>query len=80
MVRGGLQRMQSYLEAHPPKNETQRRRVVVAFLDKFARPDALEEEVDLPGWTEDYMAQLTEIYDVDCEMIAQLPGVNFLTP
>lgn len=80
MVRGGVQRMQSYFEAHPPKNETQRRRVVVAFLDKFALPDALEEEVDLPGWTEEYMGQLTELYDTDVEIIGQLPGVRLLTP
>lgn len=80
MVKGGLQRMQAYLEAHPPQNEMQRRRVVVAFLDKFAKPDALEEEIDLPGWTEEYMAQLSALYDDDMEIVRQIPGVTLLTP
>lgn len=80
MVKGGLQRMQAYLEAHPPQNEMQRRRVVVAFLDKFAKPDALEEEIDLPGWTQDYMAQLSAIYDDDMDVVRQIPGVTLLTP
>ncbi|WP_298297721.1 hypothetical protein [uncultured Litoreibacter sp.] len=80
MRKGGLARMQSYLEAHPPKNELQRRRIVSAFLDKFAMEDALEEEIDLPGWTEDYVEQLSALYDEDVEKIALIEGVTLLRP
>lgn len=80
MVKGGLTRMQAYLETHHPKSEAQRQRVVMAFLDKFALPDALEEEIDLQGWNEDYMDQLTAIYDADIAQISQIPGVTMISP
>ncbi len=80
MSRGGLQRMQSYLQAHPPQNELQRRRIVSAFLDKFALDDAIEEEIDLPGWTESYITQMSQLYDEDVEKIASIEGVTLLTP
>ncbi|MDA8747718.1 hypothetical protein N9M66_05860 [Litoreibacter sp.] len=80
MSKAGLARMQSYLEAHPPQNEMQRRRIVSAFLDKFALEDALEEEIDLPGWTEDLIAQMSESYDADVATIGDMQGVTLLTP
>lgn len=80
MSKAGLARMQSYLEAHPPQNEMQRRRIVSAFLDKFALEDALEEEIDLPGWTEDYIRALSEQYDADVATIKDIPGVTMLSP
>lgn len=80
MSRGGLKRMQNYLEAHPPQNELQRRRIVAAFLDKFALDEAIEQEIDLPGWTNAYVEQLTALYDEDVEQIARIPGVTLITP
>ena len=80
MSRAGLARMQSYLEAHPPQNEMQRRRIVSAFLDKFALDDALEEEIDLPGWTEDYIEQLSALYDADVTTIGKMDGVTLVAP
>ena len=41
MVPEGLSRMRDYLSANPPAGTTQRRRVVSAFLDKFALADQL---------------------------------------
>lgn len=79
MSKAGLQRMQSYLQAHPPQNELQRRRIVSAFLDKFALDEAIEEEIDLPGWTEDYINQISELYDEDVQKIASIEGVTLLT-
>lgn len=79
MGRGGLSRLQAYLKAHPPKTEDQRQRIVAAFLDKFAA-DAMEEEIDLPGWTASYIAQITELYERDLESVDAMPGVTLLTP
>lgn len=79
MGRGGLNRLQSYLETHPPQSEGQRQRIVAAFLDKFGA-DAMEQEIDLPGWSEAYVSQLTELYDRDLELLDAMPGVTFLTP
>ena len=40
----------------------------------------MEEEYDLPGWTEAVMDRLTELYDDDVHEIARMPGVNFIAP
>lgn len=79
MGRGGLNRLQAYLAAHPPKTEDQRQRIVAAFLDKFAA-DAMEEEIDLPGWTAPYLAQMTELYERDLEQLDAMAGVTLLAP
>ena len=44
MTREGMTRFRAYLAKHPVMTEIQKRRVMVAFLDKFARPEAIEEE------------------------------------
>ncbi len=80
MTQEGLRRLQAYLHSHPPGNEIQRRRVLVAFLDKYAIEDAVEEELDVPGWTDDLVVQLTQNYEDDLDEIERMPGVNFIAP
>lgn len=80
MTAEGLTRLRTYLDKNPTAIEAQRRRIISAFLSKFVRPEAVEIELDLPGWTEDYVAELTENFDDDVETIARLPGVTFITP
>lgn len=78
MVPEGMKRLRAYLGTHPPQNEIQRRRILAAFLDKYAMDDAIEEELDLPGWTADVVDELTASYDDDVIEISRLPGVNML--
>ena len=80
MTKPGMKRMRSYLETHPPQTEIQRRRIVAAFLDKFAIEDEVEMELDLPGWTAELVDSLTEAYEEDMFAIEQMPGVHFITP
>ncbi|MGB8623669.1 MAG: hypothetical protein WCD16_12690 [Paracoccaceae bacterium] len=80
MSEAGMKRMRDYLQSHPPVNEIQRRRVVAAFLDKFAIPDEIEMELDLPGWTEALVEEVTELYEEDMFEIERMPGINFVTP
>lgn len=75
----GVTRMNAYLESHAPQSVVQRRRIVSAFLDKFALPEKVQMELDLPGWTADTVAQLTADYRADLVRIRSLPGVTFLT-
>lgn len=75
----GMVRMQTYLEGHPPQNVVQRRRIVSAFLDKFALPDRVEMELDLPGWTEETITALTSAYQADIARIRALPRVRFIS-
>jgi len=79
MADEGIQRLRTYLTTHPPQNEIQRRRVLSAFLDKYAIEDEVEQELDLPGWTPDLVDELSRAYDEDVQEIASIPGVNFLS-
>ena len=80
MSAGGLQRMQAYLATHPVTSPEMRRKVVSAFLDKFAVPDRINVEVEVPGWTADTIATMTQIYEQDVARIARMPGVRFIAP
>ena len=80
MTPAGMTRFESYLAERPGMTEMQKRRVIAAFLDKFADEEAIEEELDLPGWTEDLVERLTEIYDDDVHAIGRLPGITLITP
>jgi len=80
MSEEGLRRMRTYLATRPPRTVTQRRRIVTAFLNKFALDEAMEDEVELPGWTEQIMDVLSERYEGDIDRIEKLPGVRVILP
>ena len=76
----GFRRMQGYLSENPPENEMLRRRVVAAFLDKYALDDALEEELDTPGWSPEMLDDMTASYEEDIDSLSHIPGVTLITP
>ena len=78
MSRDGMKRFRAYLADHPDLSDDHKRRVMSAFLDKFAIPEAIEEELDLPGWTEALVDELSALYDADVERIRRLPGVTLI--
>ncbi|WP_376872047.1 hypothetical protein [Albirhodobacter sp. R86504] len=80
MAPEGLERLRAYLTSHPPQTIAQRRKIVTAFLDKFAIEDRLEVEVPLPGWTSELIEEITQIYEADTAEIAQIDGVEFIAP
>lgn len=76
----GMKRFGAYLRTHPPQSEVQLRRVIAAFLDKYAIVDEIEEEVDLPGWDAQVVDDLTRSYEDELVAIAAMPGVDFIAP
>lgn len=76
----GYGRMRSYLDSHAPGTILQRRKIVSAFLDKFALQDRIEMEVEMPSWTADVVEELTEIYEQDVARIASMSNVTFIAP
>jgi hypothetical protein len=80
MAPDGYRRFRTYLKEHPEMTEIQRRRVIAAFLDKYALPDQIEDSVDVPGWTPALIAELTEIYDEDVFQLSAIQGVQMITP
>ncbi|MBT26256.1 hypothetical protein ACSSNL_03710 [Thalassobius sp. S69A] len=79
MTREGMQRFRAYLKTHPVMSDEQKRRVISAFLDKFGRPEAIIEELDVPGWTAPFVDHITLQYEEDLDAIAQIPGLRMLT-
>ncbi|MCP4819701.1 MAG: hypothetical protein GY883_10970 [Shimia sp.] len=80
MTREGFARYEDYVKNYPDMTEIQKRRVIAAFLDKFAIEDEVEEELDLPGWSEEFVEAMSETYDEDVFMIERIPGVTLITP
>lgn len=76
----GLTRLQSYLQSHPPGSILQRRKIVSAFLDKFALPERIAPEFEMEGWTEETVARLTQNYNEDVARIADMADVDFIAP
>ena len=52
----------------------------MAFLDKFALPNKINVEIEVPGWTEQTVAAMTTLYEQDVALIRATPGVRFIDP
>ncbi len=68
-----------YLADRPNLTEAQRQRLRVVFLERFYLNEAVEEVIDLPGWTDETIDALTKIYDDDVDRIKQMDDVTFLS-
>jgi len=80
MEPAGFKRMQAYITDHPPETDWHRRRIVAAFLERYALETEVEVELDLPGWDEGFIDDLSLAYDRDMEEVARIPGVTLLMP
>lgn len=76
----GFGRFEAYLKSHPGMTETQKRRVISAFLDKFALEEEIEDELDLADWTEELMDDMTDVYDEDMLEVQRIPDITFIAP
>ena len=76
----GMTRLAEFVGAHEGMTQSNRRRAVAAFLGAHAISDAIEEEIDLPGWTDATVAGLTELYEEDVVSIQRIPNVTFIEP
>ena len=57
-----------------------RRAIFSAALARYALPEHMEVTVNLPGWTQDLVDEISDLYDEDVAQIAALPGIEFITP
>jgi hypothetical protein len=80
MAKPGFERLEAYLAENPDLSETQRQRVIAAFLDKYVDEAAIEVELDVPGWTSEVIDRLTGIYDRDLDTIRRIDGVRVIAP
>lgn len=80
MTPDGMERLEEFLAARHVTDQVKRRRAVSAFLEAHAIEDAIEAEIDIPGWTDETVEALTELYEDDIQRIARMPGVTFIAP
>lgn len=80
MEQEGMARLRKFMAHRPPATESARRMMIAAFLEKYAVEGKVLEDASLPGWTNETIERLTDIYDDDLEVIRRLPGVDFIEP
>lgn len=79
MSNDGNRLLRAYLNEQPPKTEAERQAIVGDFLAGHALAEVVEQEITLPGWTDELTEALTEAYEEDLARIAEIPGVRLLT-
>ncbi|MCC0078692.1 MAG: hypothetical protein H6899_01790 [Rhodobacter sp.] len=72
--------MRRWFDNNPPSDDIARRKMLAALLARFVKPEVVETEDLLPGWTEDTLEALTAVYEEDLDLIASIPGVRLLEP
>lgn len=76
----GKQEIRTLFETQPTLARSALRVELGRIFEEFAQPEAIEEELDLPGWSEEIVEAFTELYEQDLEMLQNLPEVRFLAP
>ncbi|MFC0200137.1 hypothetical protein [Paracoccus rhizosphaerae] len=76
----GIARLRDAMAGRDQMSVPQRRQLYGEVLATHALPDALDQVIDLPGWDQDLVDQVTAAYRADVAEIAVLPGVEFILP
>lgn len=76
----GLTRFKTYIQNHPNMTNDQRYRTLTAFYEKFADPSKIEDDIEMPGWSDTLINDLTEFYEDDLEDIRAIPNVTLIEP
>lgn len=76
----GLTRFKTYIQKHSKLTPQQLYKTLTAFYEKFANPEACTEYLEMPGWSETLVADLTEFYEDDFVDIQSIPNVTFIAP
>ncbi|MEM7644777.1 MAG: hypothetical protein AAF366_19990 [Pseudomonadota bacterium] len=80
MTPSGHTRLRTYLRDNPPGNLETWHKVVIAFLKKYADESKIEEEIQLPGWSDDLIAGLSDLYEKDVARIAAMDDITLIQP
>lgn len=78
LTQDGMTRLKDALSAQDSLTVTQRRAISSQVIQGHALPAALDQVIDLPGWTQDIADRVTDQYHADVAEIAVLPGVEFV--
>ncbi len=76
----GKQEIQALIQRNLTAESPDLRTELSRIFEEHALPDAIEEELDLPGWSDDIISAFTEIYEQDLAMLESMPEIRFLRP
>ena len=76
----GLRRLSQALTGDPPPDAEARRAIVTGILNRFGRSEAIEMDLDMPGWTHATIDRLSDAYEDDVERIGRMEGVHLIAP
>ncbi|MDO6668698.1 hypothetical protein Q4511_07160 [Paracoccus sp. 1_MG-2023] len=76
----GVAKLRDAMSSQDRLSVSRRRELFAEAIAADAQEDALDQSVDLPGWTQEVVDQVTETYRADVAEIAVLPGVEFILP
>jgi hypothetical protein len=79
MTAEGMARLNAYLAENPPASADIRASIVAAFLENYADPSKIEVDLDMPGWTDALVAEMTATYEDDVAQMMQMTGLTVLT-
>ncbi|WP_299666163.1 hypothetical protein [uncultured Ruegeria sp.] len=76
----GKQELQGLIEQQRAPNDPILRERLSQLFQQHALTEAIEEEVELPGWNEEIVAAFTELYEQDLARLQTMPDIRFLKP
>lgn len=76
----GIKFIRDQLAAEQQVDISKRREIFTRALQSYVHHEKIETSIDLPGWTQQTINELTSMYDHDLAEIAGLPGVEFISP
>jgi len=79
MSKEGYRRLRTYLIGNPPQSDKARHKIISAFVEKYARPEAIELEIDVPGLDAERIEAMTDAYENELDDIANLDGVRLIS-
>ncbi|EEE37325.1 hypothetical protein RKLH11_1161 [Rhodobacteraceae bacterium KLH11] len=76
----GKQELKGLTEPQPTPNDPVFRGRLAQIFQQHALTDAIEEEIEMPGWSEDVVTAFTELYEQDLARLQTMPDIRFLKP
>ncbi|WP_136682520.1 hypothetical protein [Falsirhodobacter xinxiangensis] len=73
----GIGRLRAHMVQPLPVEE--RRNVTAALLEEHAKPEMVDMQIEMPGWTPELVDAMTDAYEEDILRIMAMPGVRFLS-
>lgn len=76
----GQSQAQAILDQVSTLSQAETRDVLADILANHAQPDKMEEELDLPGWSDEIIDAFSELYEQDLTKLETMAGVKVLKP